>query len=340
MLEQEFTSHRQLTEYLDIPRSTLQYWHQRKERIDAAIQRWSPFLSLRPALLFFTEFVLAAHFVMTLLGPCGVRLVCRFLELTWLGSLCGLFLWASTAGIRLDGAGHRRVWSGRRPAVVGRDGFPRRWPCVRTRPFHPETCLVAIEPVSNFILLEQYQRRPQGGPPGRRPWRKPSAIGRSRLSKPPAMKRGGCVIILRKTWPAHHSPDLFHVQHEIVRGMSAPLSAKKRQAEKGVEEASQHLCSSPSGATGLSPGPSSSGSSSGLRSTAPDGSGARGGSPAGAGNDPGTARADAGNPGRPQSGLSSLRSGERHRPKPGRGVLVLGRSFFHPGAHRPPGPPV
>jgi hypothetical protein len=73
-------SQRQVTEQLDIPRSTLQYWLERKGSIDAD-----------PALVAFFEspvgvtllrrIVIAAHFVMTFLGSCGIRLVCLFFEL-------------------------------------------------------------------------------------------------------------------------------------------------------------------------------------------------------------------------------------------------------------------
>ena len=33
---------------------------------------------------------------------------------------------------------------------------------------------------------------------------------------------------------AHHSPDLFHVQHELSKAVSAPLAAKQRAAEKAA----------------------------------------------------------------------------------------------------------
>jgi hypothetical protein len=40
---------------------------------------------------------------------------------------------------------------------------------------------------------------------------------------------------------AHHSPDLFHVQHELSKAVSAPLAAKQRAAHKTVEEAEETL---------------------------------------------------------------------------------------------------
>ena len=36
---------------------------------------------------------------------------------------------------------------------------------------------------------------------------------------------------------AHHSPDLFHVQHELVKAVSGPMATKERAAHKAVTEA-------------------------------------------------------------------------------------------------------
>jgi hypothetical protein len=40
---------------------------------------------------------------------------------------------------------------------------------------------------------------------------------------------------------AHHSPDLFHVQHELVKAVSGPLATKERAAHKAVTEAREQL---------------------------------------------------------------------------------------------------
>ena len=80
---QRTPSQRQLAEELEIPRSTLQHWLKRKATIDADPEVVAFFES--PAgVAFLHRLVLAAHFVMTLLGPCGIRLVCLFLELSGL----------------------------------------------------------------------------------------------------------------------------------------------------------------------------------------------------------------------------------------------------------------
>jgi hypothetical protein len=40
---------------------------------------------------------------------------------------------------------------------------------------------------------------------------------------------------------AHHSPDLFHVQHELVKAVSGPMATKERAAYKAVTEATEQL---------------------------------------------------------------------------------------------------
>jgi hypothetical protein len=40
---------------------------------------------------------------------------------------------------------------------------------------------------------------------------------------------------------AHHSPDLFHVQHELSKAVSAPMAVKQRAAAKAVAQAEETL---------------------------------------------------------------------------------------------------
>src|SRR4029453_8238441 len=40
---------------------------------------------------------------------------------------------------------------------------------------------------------------------------------------------------------AHHSPDLFHVQHELVKAVSGPMATKQRAAAKAATEAQERL---------------------------------------------------------------------------------------------------
>lgn len=102
--------------------------------------------------------------------------------------------------------------------------------------FHPETCLVAIEPVSNFILLEKYAD-------GRKASDWTQAMEEALKNMPITILQctsdegKGIVRHVKKDLGAHHSPDVFHVQYEISKAASAPLSSKTKKAEKDLEKA-------------------------------------------------------------------------------------------------------
>jgi len=80
---QSCPSQRQIAEEIDIPRSTIQHWLNRKDLIDAAPEVVAFFES--PAgTAFLHRLVLGAHFVITQLGTCGIRLVCQYFKLSML----------------------------------------------------------------------------------------------------------------------------------------------------------------------------------------------------------------------------------------------------------------
>lgn len=89
--------------------------------------------------------------------------------------------------------------------------------------FHPETCLVTIEPDSNFIILEEYSKGRKGSD-----WTE-SMHGALKnfpvkVIQSTSDEGKGILNYVKNGLGAHHSPDLFHVQHEIVKGTSGPLA--------------------------------------------------------------------------------------------------------------------
>jgi hypothetical protein len=181
--------------------------------------------------------VLAAHFSITLRAAGGTRLVSEFLELSGLSAFVGVS----------DGAQHAlnaaletavvAVAAEQRTALA--EGMPARAVTVcEDETFHPGICLVAIEPVSNFIVLEQY------------------AADRTAATWTAALEgvcTGLAVEVIQSTADeakalrrhaetdlgAHHSPDLFHGQHEVSKATSLALARDLRRAEAGV--AAAHL---------------------------------------------------------------------------------------------------
>ena len=76
-------SERYLIEKVGIPRSALRHWQARQENIDTDPDV-AAFFASPTGVAFLHRLVLAAHFVISFLGPGGVRLVCMFLELSGL----------------------------------------------------------------------------------------------------------------------------------------------------------------------------------------------------------------------------------------------------------------
>ena len=235
---QHTSSQRQLAKELEIPRTTLQHWLKRKASIDADPEVVA-FFESSTGVAFLHRLVLAAHFVMTLVGPCGIRVVCLFFELSGLDQ----FVAASY------GPQHR-VSAAMEEAVVAFDQEekqrlaaemePKQITVCQDETFHPEICLVAIEPVSNFILLEKYADSRKA-----KEWT--SSIEKATEGLPIEIVQStsdegkGLLKHVKKDLGVHHSPDVFHVQHELVKGTSVVLASRKRQAEQAVAKAAKKV---------------------------------------------------------------------------------------------------
>ncbi len=229
-------SQRQLAEQLEIPRSTLQYWLARRDTIEAD-PAVVAFFESPAGVAFLHRLVLAAQFVITLLGAGGIRLVCAFLELSGLdgfvaasyGSQQQVSVALETAAVEFGQAEQARLAAGLRPKQVT---------VCQDETFHPEVCLVAIEPVSNYLLLEKYA-------PDRKAetWtaEMQAALGDMPIEiiQSTSDEGKGLCRHVQHDLGAHHSPDLFHVQQEVVRATQVALAGKTRQAEQALTTTTQ-----------------------------------------------------------------------------------------------------
>lgn len=113
------------------------------------------FFESEVGIAFLHRLILAAHFVLTLLGTNGVRTVCLFIELSGLDRFVAASYGAQrqvnqeieAATITFEQEERQRLSAMARPKAIT---------ICEDETFHPEVCLVAIEPVSNFIVLEKY----------------------------------------------------------------------------------------------------------------------------------------------------------------------------------------
>jgi Family of unknown function (DUF6399) len=101
-------------------------------------------------------------------------------------------------------------------------------------------CLVAIEPKSNSIVLEQESHaRDQDT------WQALMAQALADLNcqvmQSTSDEAPGLLAYVEHHLGAHHSPDLFHVQHELVKAVCGPMATKQRAAGKAATEAQERL---------------------------------------------------------------------------------------------------
>jgi len=232
------TSERQTAAVLGIPRTTLQHWRNRKAGIGLSVEVVT-FFESPEGNTFLHQLVTGMLFVMVQLGGCGIRLVGLLIELCQLdhfiassvGSLHKLNVKIEEDIVEYGSSeGHR----------LSQNMPSKEITMCGDETFHPAPCLVAIEPVSNFILTEKYSEKRDA-----ESW---SAAMKEGLKDMPvkiiqsASDEGkGLVKYVEKELGAHHSPDLFHVQQELTRATSAPLRAKVKQAEKSHHESMVNL---------------------------------------------------------------------------------------------------
>jgi hypothetical protein len=179
--------------------------------------------------------VLAAQFVMTLLAGAGVRVVCQFLELSGLSAFVGAsYGTQQQINAALEATVVALADEQRRTLAVG---MPERQITVcEDETFDPAICLVALEPVSNFILLEQYAPDRSAAT-----WTQTLTTALKGLTveviQGTSDEAKGLLSHVQTALGAHHSPDLFHVQHEVIKATSLHLARAVKQAEVATAQA-------------------------------------------------------------------------------------------------------
>src|SRR5262245_34639369 len=231
-------SQRQAAQVLEVPRSTLQAWRTYHGRLDACPAVAAFFQSV-PGLAFLHRLVLAIHLVCVEVGACGIRLVCLLLQLTGLNRFVG-------ASYGTQHQVNRRV----EEAIVAyrheeHTRLAREMPAKDITLTQDETftgglCLVGIEPVSNYIVLEQ--AAPARDHDTWHALMEQALAGLNcRVIQSTSDEAPGLLAYVEHYLEAHHSPDVFHVQHELHKAVAAPMAAKQRTAAKAVAQAEETL---------------------------------------------------------------------------------------------------
>jgi hypothetical protein len=237
-LQAQGVSQREAAKQLQVPRTTLQAWHAWQDTLDSCPEV-AQFFQRGPGLAFLHRLVLALHLVCVEIGACGIRLVCLLLKLTGLDR----FVAASYGAQQQVNRQVEQAIDDYRQTETTRlaKDMPRKTITVtQDETFTGGLCLVATEPVSNFIILEQLaQARDQ------ETWNDLMAPALAQLNceviQSTSDEAPGLLAYVDHHLGAHHSPDLFHVQHELSKAVCAPLATKERAADKALTEAREQL---------------------------------------------------------------------------------------------------
>ena len=237
-LRPQGVSQRQAAQVLDVPRSTLPAWRLSQDSLDACPTVVAFFHSV-PGLAFLHRLVIALHVVCVEIGACGIRLVCLFLELTGLNRFVGTsYGTQQKVNRRIEEVivAYRQE-EGQR---LAHEMPARDITLTQDETFTGGLCLVGVEPVSNYILLEQAAQGRDHDT-----WQECMEQALAGLNckviQSTSDEAPGLLAYVAQHLGAHHSPDLFHVQHELRKAVSAPLAAKQRAAAKALKTAEEAL---------------------------------------------------------------------------------------------------
>ena len=237
-LQAEGVSQRHAAKILHLPRTTLQAWHVWQERLDACPQVVA-FFESGPGLAFLHRLVMALHMVFVELGACGIRLVCRFLELTALDRFVG-----ASYGTQQQVNRHVEeaivTYQQEETARLAQGMPPQEITVTQDETVTGGLCLVAIEPVSNYILLE-HPAEARDHETWSKVMTEALAPLKCHIIQSTSDEAPGLLAYVEHHLGVHHSPDVFHVQHELSKAVTAPMAAKQRAAAKAMTQAEEML---------------------------------------------------------------------------------------------------
>ena len=237
-LRTQGVSERQAAKELKVPRTTLQAWRVWHGTLDIC-PHVADFFQSGPGLAFLHRLVVAFHMVCVEVGACGMRLVCLFLNLTGLNRFVAASYGAQQQ-INVQTEQAMVAYDQDETARLAKAMPKKDLTVTQDETFTGGLCLITIDPDSNFIIVEQLaQARDQVS------WNDAMAPALAkfncRVIPSTSDEAPGLLAYVEHYLEAHHSPDLFHVQHELVKAVSGPMATKERAAYKAVIEAQEQL---------------------------------------------------------------------------------------------------
>ena len=227
------TSCSEIARRLDVADSTLRHWLRTRWRRMKHSQ-WPGhtvrFLESPEGLAVLHRMLTAAHLIFVQANDCGLRNLCAFLELSGLDEFI-----APSYGAQQPVAQQMEslliAFGEQEDQRLAAGMPPREISVALDETFHPEICLVGMEPVSDFLILEEYQPQRDGDTWNRCLGAKLASL-RITVRQVVSDQAKAIIHYAEVDLGAHHSPDLFHVQQDTSRAVSLPLASQSRQAEE------------------------------------------------------------------------------------------------------------
>ncbi len=232
-------SQREFANERGVPRSTLRGWVSRRDSI-AANPKVVEFCESPEGIQFLQEIQTAALFEFCKRGTAGLRIYCDFIKRSplspFVSSAYGTVQKAATVmDQNIIAFGEEQL------CVMALEMLPRLISLSADESFFPGCCLVAMDPVSGFIFLEQYAK-------GRDSDTWLAALKKSLEGLPITILQlvsdeGRSLLCLAEKLDVPHSTDLFHGQREVYKGLGPVLRALVRQAVRVVDDAKGQVVS-------------------------------------------------------------------------------------------------
>lgn len=221
------------------PRSTVQY-HIKREAERGDDKEVSAFFRTVSGMALLHRLAMSIEFVLSQLSHAGLRLIQKIYELS------GLDRWVACSQGTLS---HRVrqletnliVYGEQQEArLLASRANKKAITCCLDETFPSGICLVGMEPVSNFILLEEMAAQRDattwaGALDNRLEQLQVNVI------QVTSDEARALVKYTEQHLNAHHSPDLFHVQQDVSKASAAPLRAKIKKATSALEKAEAEL---------------------------------------------------------------------------------------------------
>lgn len=236
-LERKKKSAREAADILEIPNSTMQSWRQQKP-LQKESAELMDFFSTSVGADFLQRNVIAVMMLMKC-GSSGIRGMQEYLHNSGLdnfvasseGALQNFWVRCEEYIVAFGEGEEKRLAAGMRERKITAaldEMFRGKRPC-----------LVAIEVVSNYILLEKFteDRTADTWKNELEPRLKEVNVEISQV----VSDLCGAIRAVTKDLGAEHISELFHAQHEISKATSAPLAAQERYSEKALNEAEEKL---------------------------------------------------------------------------------------------------